>query len=231
MTVGRASVVRGAPAINSPRGYSGALQTHGWALLRSFRRDLSGDEAAAALGRLWPRGGTHRIEPRRRDGAPNTYSGRYGCGPFPFHTDLAHHANPPRFLMLRCVRGYGDVRTPLIDGQDLVKAVGAELLARALVQPRRPSGGRQRLFRLFERGEADRLRWDAEYLRPSGVAGTEAAARLQAEMALARPTPIALIEPGDTLLIDNWRMLHARSSVPEACRDRILERAYLAEVL
>jgi alpha-ketoglutarate-dependent taurine dioxygenase len=37
----------------------------------------------------------------------------------------------------------------------------------------------------------------------------------------------ALARAGDTLLIDNWRMLHARSSIPLGREDRIIERVYL----
>lgn len=31
-----------------------------------------------------------------------TYSGNFGMGDFPMHTDLAHWATPPRYLLLRC---------------------------------------------------------------------------------------------------------------------------------
>ncbi|MCK1658534.1 TauD/TfdA family dioxygenase [Bradyrhizobium sp. 151] len=37
----------------------------------------------------------------------------------------------------------------------------------------------------------------------------------------------SLTSPGDTLVIDNWRMLHGRSAVAELCSDRIIERTYL----
>ncbi|HAH95942.1 MAG TPA: hypothetical protein DCL69_03455, partial [Firmicutes bacterium] len=32
---------------------------------------------------------------------------------------------------------------------------------------------------------------------------------------------------GDTLVIDNWRMLHARSPVPAGREDRKIQRVYL----
>ena len=32
---------------------------------------------------------------------------------------------------------------------------------------------------------------------------------------------------GDTVIIDNWRMLHGRPAVPEGRRDRHLQRVYL----
>nr|WP_281066390.1 TauD/TfdA family dioxygenase [Xanthobacter flavus] len=38
---------------------------------------------------------------------------------------------------------------------------------------------------------------------------------------------IALAHPGDTLIIDNWRMLHARSPIPPGREDRSIQRVYL----
>lgn len=35
---------------------------------------------------------------------------------------------------------------------------------------------------------------------------------------------------GDTLIVDNWRFLHGRSSVKQADLDRRLERVYISEL-
>jgi L-asparagine oxygenase len=206
------------------------VQQSGWALLPRFRTDLPGEAAVADLGVSWRGSRVHRVTPRQ-DGTPNTYSGRHGWGAFPFHTDLAHHGSPPRYIVLRCVCGHPEVRTPLIDGEKMVQAIGPDLLARAVVQPRRPSAGRMRLLRLLERGEPDRLRWDEEYIRPASAAGAEAVEAVRTALVLAAPLEVTLAEPGDTLIIDNWRVLHARSPVPPAAADRLIERAYLEELL
>jgi len=39
-----------------------------------------------------------------------------------------------------------------------------------------------------------------------------------------------LHEPGDTILIDNWQMLHGRSQVSAESTIRHIERVYLSEV-
>ncbi len=39
----------------------------------------------------------------------------------------------------------------------------------------------------------------------------------------------AFENPGDTLVVDNWRMLHARSAVPMTQRSRKIHRAYLSK--
>jgi L-asparagine oxygenase len=69
------------------------------------------------------------------------YSGIYGLGCFPFHTDLAHWRVPPHYLLLRCMTGYSDVPTLLVDGQALIDAVTLDVLIRAIFMPRRPRNG------------------------------------------------------------------------------------------
>jgi L-asparagine oxygenase len=47
---------------------------------------------------------------------------------------------------------------------------------------------------------------------------------------LLKDTPciaVALREPGDTLIVDNWRLLHGRSRITFDATARVLKRAYL----
>ena len=163
---------------------------------------------------------------------PNTYSGRYGFGRFPFHTDFAHWPRPPRYILLRCVKGYAEVTTDLIDGHSVTRAIGQKQLFRSLVRPRRPLEGRLPILRLWEPVDAREslLRWDEEYLRPASTAGQVGIAAIAQAIAKTGVTSISLAEPGDALLIDNWRILHSRSAVPPSCVQRIIERVYLEDI-
>jgi L-asparagine oxygenase len=77
----------------------------------------------------------HQLTPKRVEDAPaNTYSGNYGLGPFPVHTDLAHWYVPPRYFLLRCVVGSDDVPTVLVDGARLIAKLGVSTLSRALMR-------------------------------------------------------------------------------------------------
>ncbi len=115
----------------------------------------------------------------------------------------------PAFIMWRCIVGFEEVPTLLADGAEIVREADENVLARALVQPRRPVKGRLPLLRIFQPSEGFGLvRWDDKFFRPASRAG----------------------EHGDTIVINNWRMLHARSPVPPACEGRILERAYLEQL-
>lgn len=166
-----------------------------------------------------------------QEASPVSYSGMYGLGEFPFHTDLAHWRKPPRYLLLRCVKGFQEVPTLLVDGHQLIADIGPGRLSSALVRPRRPREGKNSLLRLYERSDDDSiLRWDTTFIAPSGRAGTEAYAAMQVAIAASSPIRVELQDEADTLIVDNWRMLHARGEIPEHCQGRRVERAYLGEI-
>lgn len=147
------------------------------------------------------------------------------------HTDLAHWRLPPRYFMLRCVKGYAEVPTLVFDGNQVVSNIGRELLRRAVVRPRRPKAGEVRLLRLLGDGpDAEILRWDSLYLKPASRIGEIAVASVSECLGSITPTAVALIEKGDTMVIDNWRMLHGRSAVMESYQNRHLERVYLGSL-
>jgi L-asparagine oxygenase len=171
----------------------------------------------------------HKLWPRSADLAGrNTYSSIFGMGAFPLHTDLAHWPTPPRYLLLRCIVGFEGVTTPLLDGAEVAATVGEGELAYGLVRPRRRLNGAMPLLSLLERrADTDLLRWDEVFLQPASGAGVKAMDEFGAAIAAGSPIQIALAEPGDTLVVDNWRMLHGRSAIPPGCEGRLIERAYI----
>ena len=206
------------------------LNMRGYVFLRNHQPGLNTVEVALNLGRLltpWEGGFVQSLVPRA-EATPNTYSGIYGLKRFPFHTDLAHWRTPPRYLLLRCITGYADVPTLLIDGRALINAVTLDILGRAIFKPRRPRGGTVDLLRLCEPSDdSHRLRWDEVFLKPASKIGDIANLRVLEWIATREPTPISLTNKCDTILIDNWRMLHARSPISAGREDRAIERVYL----
>jgi alpha-ketoglutarate-dependent taurine dioxygenase len=212
------------------------VQQNGYALLPALEPHFSGEEVAALIGSQVALGlgpAVHRLIPHARiETTPNTYSGLFGYEPFPFHTDLAHWRRPPRYLLLRCVVGYTEVETLVIDGSVIVQSVGAHKLSRALVRPRRPVAGSLSLLRLYQQLDDNQslVRWDQTYIQPASDAGREGFESFKQALAALTPISISLASVGDTVVLDNWRMLHARGAVPVFCRNRLIERAYLEHV-
>lgn len=208
----------------------GRVADRGYVFIREHVADLDTPTLARTLGppiTPWAGRLVQQLIPRVSS-TPNTYSGIYGLDRFPFHTDLAHWRCPPRYLLLRCIKGYSDVPTFLIDGESVIQAVTLDIMTRAIVKPRRPRNGTIHLMRLCEQVEVGRrVRWDEKFLRPASRIGETASQQVRTILSTAEVFSCALARAGDTLLIDNWRMLHARSSIPLGREDRIIERVYL----
>ena|SRR3984893_15285332 len=215
---------------------SAQVQNAGYAFLPSHLPRKSSEDVAHSIGAavcVGKGGLVHQLKPKLESDAPaTTYSGMYGGNIFPLHTDLAHWRFPPRFLLLRCVTGYEAVATLLIDGEQVIENIDPIVLSRALVRPRRRVEGTFPLLRLYDRQRLDRglLRWDEVFSRPASRAGEIGVKKFRECLARSSPISVSLAKRGDTLIIDNWRMLHGRSSVPPACRDRLIERIYLEKV-
>lgn len=203
---------------------------HGYAFVHEYGQGWDTVAVANALGQPltpWEGGLVQDLVPRAT-ATPNTYSGLYGLDRFPFHTDLAHWRLPPRYLLLRCVTGSADVPTLLLDGQTIFDVVTLDILTRAIFKPRRPRDGGLTLLRLCEPTDGGYcFRWDEVFLRPASRIGDIASRRVRELVPKCEPLSIALARAGDTLLIDNWRMLHARSPIPAELEDRKIQRVYL----
>lgn len=213
------------------------VASQGFAHIPGFLSGIPSYDAFEYLGVIDVVEGLHQVQtlrPLSIDGAPpNTYSGNFGMGEFPLHTDLAHWAAPPRFVALRCVHGTDSVRTRLLDGRDLTQSIGLETLRRTLVQPRRPLRNGKQLLQILQRvSESDTyvLRWDPLYLRPATLRGQHAFDSITQYIAGARSREVVLLNVGDTLLLDNWRMLHGRSAISARGKSRQIDRSYLREL-
>lgn len=206
------------------------IDTDGYAFLPGIAAGRSTDQVAEGLGEVMLSSGGGRVQELtpKATSTPNTYSGIFGFNCFPFHSDLAHWPFPPRYLVLRCIRGYADVPTMILDGRAIASEIGAELMGRALVRPRRPQCGEVRMLRLRQSDGADEIiRWDTQYLKPASHVGELVFSSFQSIVEETTATPAVMVNDGDVMIIDNWRMLHARPAIAPNRRDRRLQRVYL----
>lgn len=209
----------------------------GFAFLPGYLPEQDSGDAIACFGTIEKLAGLSEIQelvPKELPNSPpNIYSGNFGFSDFPFHTDLAHWFLPPHYLVLRCIEGTRDVKTCLVDSRRVVRSVGEDNLCRALVQPRRPIEMNRSLLRILERCSTgkSRFRWDSLFIVPATAHSSRTCGEIKDALASATPLDFVLGQPGDTLVVDNWRMLHARSAVPVTQRNRKIHRAYLSTLL
>jgi|TARA_R110001606_G_scaffold29681_12_gene92468 predicted carbohydrate-binding protein with CBM5 and CBM33 domain len=74
------------------------------------------------------------------------------------------------------------------------------------------------------------LRWDEVFLTASSKAGQDGMEAFKAAVQKSVSVNIPLQKKGDTLVLDNWRMLHGRSHIGQQFLDRRISRAYLEEI-
>lgn len=156
----------------------------------------------------------------------NTYGGNYALSRLPLHTDLAHWAVPPRYLMLRCVVGSPDVVTHVVHQREIARSTPAGLIDRALLRPRRRLDGRMFLLRMRQDSI---FRWDSLFLEPDNAEARLVRELLGDEPTRIVPDEVVMDQPGKAILIDNWSALHGRSAVPSSAMARRLERVYLED--
>jgi len=211
-----------------------ALQEHGWIEMSDIH--LPGDMLSLAkhFGQVVnqeSRPPISMLKPILTEAAASaTASKTYGTGEFPFHTDLAHWPTPARFVVM----GNFDVvsRTPtlLLDTRtdDVFRAL-RPLAKRAIWKVAKT----RRAFNctmLFTHGDTEGLRWDTNVMSPTNPAAEELAQRLENELPLSGRSNLQSIQwhqTGRALIVDNWRMLHARPSVPTTDLMRTLHRVFV----
>lgn len=213
------------------------VSEHGYALIAQHKPELETIDAISLLGSVLTLEGfsaVQELRPHARSSVPpNTYSGNFGTGEFPMHTDLAHWSVPPRYLALRCIRGASEVATSVFDGNVMIDDIGPTSLRRTLVQPRRPLRNGKQLLRLLDYVEGYNtgiLRWDSIFLHPATADSEKTHSLVATYIRSVAAKEVILLTPGDTLIVDNWRMIHRRSTVPAGAADRHIDRVYLGEL-
>ena len=226
---------------NPDRFIADQMYENGYVLLNNWRYGETTTTVGRSTGTvidirsLLPRSGIPTIQtlkPRRRiNSSGNRYSGTYGLDEFPLHTDLAHWVCPPRYLMLRCLKGSHAVVTRLLSNSVLAAMLTPDGLHRALARPRRPgrNGVLCLLPLMFCVEGISGFRWDPLFLVPMNRAANRVA-EFMSTSSCYHSKSVVLSKPGDTLIVDNWRCLHGRSKVSVVDLDRQIERIYLSEI-
>lgn len=217
------------------------LDHDGYVLRQAFEPQVSTIELARQVGtivdiqKILPSSKIPTVQTLRpRDTCTvrsNQYSGNYGLGRFPLHTDLAHWALPPRYFMLRCIAGSEDVYTNVVSCAPIINRLGRLALTKAVFRGRRRSLGCSSLVRALSFHEDDEIfRWDPIFLEPL-TAHARDLSQVMHDYGNGDPTVnVRLAKPGDTIIVDNWRSLHGRAAVTSAAMTRQVERVYFSEV-
>jgi L-asparagine oxygenase len=165
-----------------------------------------------------------RISPQPLEAAnPNTLSSRYGLGAFPYHTEVAHWRTPASLVFLFCEQpGRGSRRTLLIDSQAwtfsereyhvLTQGVWKVAFLNPFLATVADS-----------KGNGIQLRFDLGCMRPYGRRALAAQEVIMSRLESSQDIEVEW-HAGELLVLDNFRMLHARGPAKADDTDRVLCR-------
>jgi len=74
------------------------------------------------------------------------------------------------------------------------------------------------------------MRWDSIYLKPANEYAQAVFRQVEECITRTRPAVNILLNEGDTLLMDNWRVLHGRSPIENSASPRRIYRLYLSSL-
>lgn len=207
------------------------LHHKGWMIVQGVRTTSDLMELANSLGRplAAPTGELVKVlRPLERDQArPTSLSATYGRGEFPFHTDTAFWPRPTRYLVMRVV---GDKRrtTQLLNFEHLWRTLDAHCLL-ALRRSIWRTGRAGTIFcpLEFRVGQTRGWRYDVQAMAPINSSATRARDAVDMAIQESRDKVEVSWPSADCLVIDNWRVLHARGPAPPDEGARFLFRVYV----
>jgi L-asparagine oxygenase len=158
----------------------------------------------------------------------NTTSSIYGLDNFPLHTDYAHLATPPRYLLLRSHFGRSATTTSILNPLNAFGRTWLDYLKRATW--RISSGFSSRAGIMHLPGTSHGFRWDPYLMRPLNKFAMSASIDLKYLFQNCTSAYIHAWEHSqEVLLIDNWHVLHGRGAAAEFDH-RCIERVFLQEI-
>jgi hypothetical protein len=191
------------------------LDDQGWTITRTDGIDEF-INLSECLGQPLPsRAGASIIDELRptskREARPRSLSALHGLNGFPLHTDTAHWRTPARYVALRAATNECGARpTMILDLQSLMfQADEVAALKRATFSVR---NGRHSFLCTIISADNSMVRFDPGCMTPTSTVATTAFAIFSGKMKVSYHHRI-FWRQGDTLILDNWRLLHGRASV------------------
>lgn len=154
---------------------------------------------------------------------PRSLSRQFSLGEFPFHVDTAHWVTPCRYVLMGCLcPGAGKRPSLLLDTRNLELTPAQVALLEQT--PLRIRNGKHSFFGTVLRSGRQFVRYDPGCMEAICANGERALA-FYSNAAWADQIVTIEWERGKTLVIDNWRVLHARGAALTVDLNRTLLRA------
>lgn len=207
------------------------LHERGWTVFDSDARQESLLKIASSLGTPVPcKGGESLLTwltPVAQTSEPrNTFSGVFGEGKFPLHTDTAHWPKPARYLIL-CDLGESHDRPTIVSRCDDILAVLDKAdTGHAVWRVAGPTGYFPCSL-TFWHGDDKGFRYDPLCMKPMNQAAKNVASGLSVSQFASQEISWNY---GRAVIFDNWRVMHGRgASNSSDCKRRKLVRILVSD--
>lgn len=145
------------------------------------------------------------------DAPPASLSRRFGFGAFPYHIDTAHWPVPARFLIMSCVSPGESAAPTLLAHRDAIP-VSDEERSIAISGVFLVKNGRSSFYSSILGIDREFIRHDPGCMEPQNPDAVRALEIFSSERVQECAHAINW-QPGDSVIIDNWRVLHARAAL------------------
>lgn len=150
---------------------------------------------------------------------PRSLSAVHGLGTFPLHAELSHRIRPCRYVVLACLNpGIPSVATALLDRHQLAFSSDEKAMLRNAVLLVR--SGRRSFYSSILPADEAWMRFDTGCMEAVDARGQAAIKMVEERLTRSSPTLHHWIT-GEILVIDNWRVLHGRTSAEGAVGRRL----------
>jgi hypothetical protein len=152
----------------------------------------------------------------------NSLSAIHGHGNFPYHIDGSHFSTPSRYLIFHCTKANGQVApTYILHQRDINFTVNENEAMRTGVFLVR--NGKRSFYASILSKDVPFMRWDEGCMQPKDKKAKIAVTALSQLPNNTKRTTIHWTK-GSLLVIDNWRVLHARGQTTDQNSQRKLLR-------
>jgi len=207
------------------------LESRGWCRIAAGSAGepdvlVAVDLIAESLGQ--PAGGRagadrETLTPRTRaQSHARSQSASHGLGALPVHVELSHRLVPCRYVVLGCMDpGRPTCATTTVEWRSAGFTPDETRLLKAA--PLLIRNGRASFYSTALPADGRFLRWDAECVEPVDARGREAVEVLMRRLS-SLTAERHLLEAGEILVIDNWRLLHGREAARVDSGRRLMRR-------
>lgn len=207
-----------------------SLKEKGWTEFKSGSSDNELISIASKIGKVLnhPNGqSVFTLKPKaKNERGTGTFSDKHGFGNFPFHTDTAFLKKPARFILMHSSEP-SDCCTTIISKKDFWDLLEEKDKLNAERSVYLVKTHKERFYTsfVFRENNIEGIKYDPACMYPFNASAKEFDQTFQEILKVIQPKNV-LWNGNKTVLIDNWKSLHGRSSAKNDTK-RKLKRIYI----